>query len=82
MKRIKYQTWYRGCKETDKIVGGFARAYVDEMSDAELDAFEEVLAEEDKYIYQWLTGVEDIPEDLKGNVILPRLMAFSCVDGE
>lgn len=76
IKRLLYQTWYRGCKETDKVVGSFARDHIHSLSDAELDDFEQVLDEEDKYIYQWLTGVEPIPDDLKNNSVLPKIMAY------
>jgi len=79
-KRILYQSWYRGCKETDRIVGHFARNHIDDLTEHELDMFDELLKEEDKLIYNCLVGISETPEDLKNNVIMQRLFEFDIAE--
>lgn len=74
IKKLLYQSWYRGCKETDKIIGEFARDNIHDLSDAELDDLELVLKENDNDIYDWLTGKKEIPAELKQNSIIKRLI--------
>lgn len=54
MKRLRYQSWHRGCKETDEILGHFCDANLAGLSDAELDVFEAFLNEDDHDIWQWV----------------------------
>ena len=53
-KRVKFRAWHRGMKEVDLILGPFADAYVESLSDEELDAFELLLAVPDNDLYDWL----------------------------
>lgn len=76
VKKLLYRSWYRGCKETDKIIGGFAKKYISELSDAEIDELEAILDREDVDIYDWLSGKKPTPEDLKGNSVFMRLFEF------
>lgn len=75
-KRILYQSWYRGCKETDKIIGGFARTQLDALSDEELDHFDALLKEDDRLLYDILTHQKDVPDTLDANPIIHKLLAF------
>jgi antitoxin CptB len=75
-KRLLYQSWYRGCKETDKILGWFGREYLDSFSAEEVDAFEALLAEHDRDLFDWLTRKEPVPADMQSNSALQRLMQF------
>ena len=76
IKRLQYQSWYRGCKETDKILGGFARAKLEQLNDIELDEFEALLEEQDPDIFDWLTGKQPVPANTPYGHILPKLQAF------
>jgi len=76
LKKILYRAWYRGNKETDKIIGGFAKKYINELNENELDELEEILAMQDVDIYDWLSHKRPAPEELKDNSIFQRLYNF------
>lgn len=76
VKRLKYQSWYRGCKETDILLGNFARARLDALNDAELDAFEGLLGENDVDMFRWLTDQAEPPEHIKANSAYQKIYAF------
>lgn len=82
IKKILYRTWYRGCKETDKILGSFAKEYAHGMTDAELDLLEGILEEDDKDLYNWLTRTVPLPQDYAENTVMQRLMAFDVSRAE
>ena len=46
-KRLIYQANYRGFKEADLLLGGFAKANVDTMTTQEVTQFEELLTAND-----------------------------------
>jgi antitoxin CptB len=54
-KRILYQSWHRGCKETDVVLGPFAEAFLPECSEADLALFIALLNEDDWDIWHWIT---------------------------
>lgn len=74
-KKLLYQASYRGFKEADLLIGGFARAHLAGMSEAELDAFEGLLKHNDRELYAWATGDAEPPADAAGPV-LEKLKAF------
>jgi len=76
IKRLLYQSWYRGCKETDRIVGWFAKKHIHELSDAQIDEFEEIMAEDDKDIFNWLTGKITVPAKYDDNSVMKMLLDF------
>ncbi len=78
IKRLLYQSWYRGCKETDRILGAFARKHLESFSEVEISAFEAILAENDRDLFNWLTGVEKLPQCFRKCTVMRQLMAFKC----
>ena len=76
IKKLLYRSWYRGCKETDKIVGGYAKKHIDEFNDKELDELEEILAQNDNDLYDWLSNKKEMPEDMKNNSVMQKLRDF------
>lgn len=60
-KRLRHQSWYRGCKETDDILGPFADEFLPACSDEDATGFEALLDEDDWDIWRWLTGEQPIP---------------------
>jgi len=60
-KRLLYRANYRGFKEVDLILGGFAKAYIETMSEDELTMFEALLTAKDHDIYDWITGTLPVP---------------------
>lgn len=63
IKRLYYQSWHRGCKETDLLLGRFADDALPDLSDAELDQYEALLAEEDGYIWKWFSHELPLPTE-------------------
>ncbi|NNE58698.1 MAG: succinate dehydrogenase assembly factor 2 [Hellea sp.] len=61
-KRLIYRANYRGFKEADIMLGGFLKANIDTLSDAELDAFEILLSAKDHDIYDWITEKQPVPK--------------------
>jgi len=74
-KRLIYRANYRGFKEADMILGGFAKAHIETMSDEEILMFEDLLDAKDHDIYAWITGTLPVPENYD-TALLERLRAF------
>jgi antitoxin CptB len=60
-KRLFFRAHRRGFKEVDLIFGAFADAHVENLSEAELDDFEALLAAPDQEVYAWLRGHGPVP---------------------
>jgi len=74
-KRLLYRAKYRGFREADFLIGGFAAAHLGEMNEAELDEFEHLLGLSDHDLYAWATGKSVPPANVSGPVF-QRLCAF------
>ena len=74
-KRLLYRSNYRGFKEADILLGGFAKANIETLSDAEVLQFEDLLTAKDHDIYDWITGKKDVPANFD-TPLLARLKAF------
>jgi antitoxin CptB len=75
-KRLLFQSWHRGSREADLVIGKFADRHLAGMDAAQLDQFEQFLGEEDADIWNWITGREPLPEDLDNS--LTRLVLASA----
>ena len=71
LRRLKLRSMRRGIKEMDlilgpfsdgAILGGFATHGLDELSDADLALYDEMLSESDHDMYQWASGQAPAPE--------------------
>lgn len=62
IKRLRYRSWHRGCKETDLVLGRFADEKLAGLSPAMVETYERLLDENDADIWQWLTGKTAPPE--------------------
>lgn len=62
LKRLRYRSWHRGCKETDLILGGYCDKYLEGMDTAELALCEALLEEDDSDIWAWLTEKSQPPK--------------------
>lgn len=67
-KQILYRAHYRGFREADLILGGFAKENVPTMSGEELSEFETLLALNDHDLYNWVLGKTEPPANLLGPV--------------
>ncbi|MGE3713973.1 MAG: succinate dehydrogenase assembly factor 2 [Alphaproteobacteria bacterium] len=58
IKRLIYQSWHRGCKETDEVLGPYASDRLSALQESEIALFEQLLEENDWDIWNWFTGKE------------------------
>jgi antitoxin CptB len=56
LKRLKIRSWRRGTREMDMLLGPFADSALPDLDDADLDAYEAILDENDWDLYAWLSG--------------------------
>lgn len=74
-KRLLFRSWHRGTREADLLLGSFAERHLAELSDAELDQYEELLANSDGPIMDWVTG-RAVPPPEQDSPVLRRLVTF------
>jgi antitoxin CptB len=55
-RRILFRAWHRGMREMDLIMGRFADAMIHELTDADLDEFEDLMQAPDPEVYRWIAG--------------------------
>ncbi len=75
-KKLLFQSQHCGIKENDFLLGRYAVAVMDSLSDSDLDAFEALLLESDNDIYNWITDREPLPAHLD-NAFMAALIAFN-----
>jgi antitoxin CptB len=75
VKRIIHRANYRGFKEADLILGGFAKTHARDLNEQELGQLETLLAEKDHDIYDWISGVQPVPTQFDTLLFL-KLCAF------
>jgi antitoxin CptB len=73
-KKLLYQSWHRGCKETDVVIGPFAEDFLPVASEEAVQLFTTLLAEDDWDIWQWITRPETTPERYHG--LLEQIRRF------
>ena len=61
-KKLYHRSKFRGCKETDILLGSFAEDYLADMSAKDVSIYEDLLAEDDSDIYKWVNGQLPAPE--------------------
>jgi antitoxin CptB len=73
-KKILFRSWHRGTKEMDIILGNFADKYIKDLSDAQLDAYENLLEVPDLDVYNWIIGKEDAPANAPYGALLQQII--------
>ena len=76
LARAKFRAWHRGTREADFMIGGFFDRYHQEWGEAEMDWFEDLLAEDDVDIMAWGLKTQAVPEKFHG----PMIEAFQRLD--
>ena len=74
-RRILWRATHRGFKEMDLILGGFALAHIEAMSDDELDDLEAIIDIPDQLLFAWATGQSPVPE-LQRSALLQDMFDF------
>ena len=73
IRRLIYRSSYTGTKETDKLLGHFAREVLSTLKDSELDLYEDLLEYGDPAIWSWVSKQSVMPANID-NVVLTRLI--------
>ena len=60
-RRLLFRATHRGTHETDLLIGGYVSARLHALSDADMDALEELMELPDTDLADWLTGRLPIP---------------------
>jgi antitoxin CptB len=78
-KRILFRAWHRGMREMDILMGRYAEAMIDSMSDAELAEFEALIEVLDRDLLAWITGEAEVTAEYDTKVFR-ALKAFHTHD--
>lgn len=62
-RRAAYRAAHRGTKEMDWLLGKYASAKLDQMSEHQIAEFEDLLAAPDPELQRWIMDVETTPDD-------------------
>lgn len=73
LKKLTHQSWHRGTRENDLLLGLFADEVLPTLSREELKTYEDMLAHEDADLFAWITGRRPIPND---EVMVRRIWEF------
>ena len=74
-RRLLFRANHRGTHETDLLVGGYVAARIHRLSDAEMDALEEILELPDTDLADWLIGRRPIPPESDSPMLRAMLAA-------
>jgi antitoxin CptB len=74
-RRLLYRCWHRGTREMDLIMGRFADATIDTLSEAEIDVFEALSEAPDPDLYAWISGERGVPAQYD-HELMRRLRTF------
>lgn len=61
LRKIMYRSLHRGCKETDIILGNYAKASAQNFDDEKLALYHDFLDESDAEIYDWILDKIAVP---------------------
>lgn len=76
MGRIAFRAWRRGFREADLVLGPFAEQVGPSLDEAELDAFEALLMQDDDHaLYAWIIQTAPTPPEHDGPV-MQKIRAF------
>jgi antitoxin CptB len=75
-RKLLFRCWHRGMREVDLIMGRFADAAVEQLTDGELAEFEQMLEVPDRELLAWVTGESAVPEK-HDTVLFRRLRDFN-----
>ena len=78
-KRLKFRCWHRGSREADLLLGTFADRYLEHMDSTEVVKLENIVDCDDQVIWDWLTGVTDVPKGISRTMIHDLRSVLSLV---
>jgi antitoxin CptB len=76
--KIIYRANYRGTKEMDKLLGSFAKIYIDKLTDDELPLLCDLLNLDDENLYKFNQGLQ-LTVEIKNNKITELFKNYKYV---
>jgi antitoxin CptB len=73
-KKLRFRSWHRGMREMDFVLGRFADAEMEALTDDELDQYERLLDIPDTEFFSLVTGETPVPGQLDCP-LLQRILA-------
>ncbi|KAA0970443.1 succinate dehydrogenase assembly factor 2 [Aureimonas fodinaquatilis] len=80
-RKVLFRSWHRGTREMDLVLGRFADAEIDKLTDDELTIYEHLIDAPDRQLFSWLTGTEETPEEYDTD-IFARIRDFYTLPEE
>lgn len=74
-RKLLFRSWHRGLRELDLVLGTFADAAVDGLTDAEIEQYERLLDITDTDLLGWIMGDVPVPPQ-HASALLERVLAF------
>ncbi|WP_041651389.1 FAD assembly factor SdhE [Anaplasma centrale] len=78
-RRLLYRSTHRGCKETDILLGAFAREYLALLDEEELAQYEKIVELDDELLYSYIVGRREVPSSID-KALVSRIA--NCVSGK
>ena len=63
IKRLRIQSWRRGMKEVDLLLGRFIEQFSHSLTDYEITCYEKFLLEDDQRIFSWISKKTVVPKE-------------------
>lgn len=77
IKRLLYQSKYRGTSEIGTLLGTFATKHLHNLPHNQLDEYDRILQESDIDLFLWVTAAQKAPERLKNSKIFDEITKHS-----
>jgi succinate dehydrogenase flavin-adding protein (antitoxin of CptAB toxin-antitoxin module) len=77
IKKILYRSKYRGCKETDFLLGNFFEKEQQNIENFGLELCQDFLNEDDMMIYDWILDKNEFPS--KYHQLILNIRKFSDI---
>ena len=76
--KIIYRANYRGTKEMDKLLGSFAKIYINQLTDDELPFLSDLLNLDDENLYKFNQGLQ-LTIEIKSNRVTELFKNYKYV---
>ncbi len=74
-RRALFRAWHRGTREMDLLLGRFADAYIEALSEADLAHLEALMEVPDRDLFAWVTGRDPVAANYR-TPLYRALVAF------
>jgi antitoxin CptB len=78
-RRALFRAWHRGMREVDLLLGPFADAHIEGLSDHDLAEFEALMEVPDDELYTWIVGRTPPVGEFRSSVF-DSIVAFHAKD--